>query len=107
RYFHVTGVQTCALPIFISDDHFGMMDDNEGDMAISDKLDIAVGRILAENYQSASELVDKIERYYIDASFGSWRNNFVVISDDVDIAWEQSLHATTDFIVDEIAAEKP
>src|SRR5690606_8339510 len=81
-------------------------DDNEGDMAISDKLDIAVGRILAENYQSASELVDKIERYYIDASFGSWRNNFVVISDDVDIAWEQSLQATTDFIGDEVAAEK-
>ncbi|HLV38687.1 type IX secretion system sortase PorU [Xanthomarina sp.] len=92
---------------FISDDYFGMMDDNEGDMAISDKLDIAVGRILAENYQSASELVDKIERYYIDASFGSWRNNFVVISDDVDIAWEQSLQATTDFIGDEVAAEKP
>ncbi|HLV13940.1 MAG TPA: type IX secretion system sortase PorU, partial [Xanthomarina sp.] len=92
---------------FISDDYFGMMDSNEGTMAISDKLDIAVGRILAENYQSAKELVDKIERYYIDASFGSWRNNFVVISDDVDVTWEQSLQATTDFIGDEVAEEKP
>src|SRR5690554_168596 len=92
---------------FISDDYFGMMDSNEGTMAISDKLDIAVGRILAENYQSAKELVDKIERYYIDASFVSWRNNFVVISDDVDVTWEQSLQATTDFIGDEVAEEKP
>ncbi|MEO8933679.1 MAG: type IX secretion system sortase PorU, partial [Xanthomarina sp.] len=92
---------------FISDDYFAMMDINEGSMAISDKMDLAVGRILAENYQSAKELVDKVERYYIDASFGSWRNNFVVISDDVDVAWEQSLQATTDFIGDEVTAEKP
>ncbi|MCX7551919.1 type IX secretion system sortase PorU [Xanthomarina sp. F2636L] len=92
---------------FISDDFYGMMDFNEGNMEISDKLDIAVGRILAENYQSATELVDKIERYYIDASYGSWRNNFVVISDDVDETWEQSLQATTDHIGNVVAAEKP
>ncbi|MCX7548228.1 type IX secretion system sortase PorU [Xanthomarina sp. F1114] len=92
---------------FISDDYYGMMDENEGSMEISDKLDIAVGRILAENYQSARELVDKIERYYIDDSYGSWRNNFVVISDDVNIAWEKSLQETTDFIGDEVAIEKP
>lgn len=92
---------------FVSDDYFGMMDYNEGAMDISDKLDIAVGRIIAENYQSATELVDKIDRYYIDASYGSWRNNFVVISDDVDITWEQTLQATTDFIGDEVATKKP
>lgn len=92
---------------FISDDFYGMMDFNEGDMSISDKLDIAVGRILAENYQSATELVDKIERYYIEASFGSWRNNFVVISDDVNEAWEEILEETTDEIGDEVTAEKP
>ena len=92
---------------YISDDYFGMMDDNEGSMSTSDKLDIAIGRILAESYQSAKELVDKIERYYIDASFGSWRNNFVVISDDVDKETERVLQETTDFIGEEVAAEKP
>jgi hypothetical protein len=92
---------------FVSDDFYGMMDFNEGSMDISDKLDIATGRILAENYQSATELVDKIERYYSEASFGSWRNNFVVISDDVDATWEQSLQATTDEIGNVVTTEKP
>ena len=45
---------------FISDDFFGMMDLNEGTMSSSDKLDIAVGRILADSPQRAKELVDKI-----------------------------------------------
>ncbi|TYA58239.1 type IX secretion system sortase PorU [Formosa maritima] len=92
---------------FISDDFYGMMDSNEGAMDISDKLDIAVGRILAESYQSAKELVDKVERYYVEASYGSWRNNFVVISDDVDETWEQVLQATTDSIGNAVSAQKP
>jgi len=92
---------------FVSDDFYGMMDIDEGDMDISNKLDIAVGRILADSYQRAKDMVDKVERYYIEASFGSWRNNFVVISDDVDESWEQSLQATTDEIGNEVTAEKP
>ncbi|PWI31290.1 peptidase C25 [Flavobacteriaceae bacterium LYZ1037] len=92
---------------FVSDDFFGMMDFNEGNLEPSDHLDIAVGRILADSYQRAKDLVDKVERYYIEASFGSWRNNFVVISDDVDETWEQAIQATTDVIGDDVAAEKP
>lgn len=92
---------------FISDDFFGMMDFNEGDMGVSNKLDIAVGRILAETPQRAKEMVDKIELYYQDESYGSWRNNVVVVSDDVDVAWEKVLQETTDEIGRNIAAEKP
>ena len=69
---------------FISDDFFGMMDFNEGSMSSSDKLDIAVGRILADSPQRATDLVDKVESYYEEDSFGSWRNNVIVIADDVD-----------------------
>ena len=36
---------------FVSDDFYAMMDDNEGTMISSDKLDIAVGRILADTPQ--------------------------------------------------------
>ena len=38
---------------FVSDDFYGMMDPNEGTMANSDKLDIAVGRILADDLVDA------------------------------------------------------
>ncbi|PWK18267.1 type IX secretion system sortase PorU [Xanthomarina spongicola] len=92
---------------FVSDDFYGMMDFNEGSMDISDKLDLAVGRILADSYQRAKDMVDKVERYYIESSFGSWRNNFVVISDDVDESWEKILQVTTDSIGNVVTAKKP
>ena len=81
---------------FISDDFFGMMDYNEGSMSSSDKLDIAVGRILADSPQRATDLVDKVESYYEEDSFGSWRNNVIVIADDVDEAWEDIIQSTSD-----------
>lgn len=92
---------------FISDDFFGMMDANEGTMITSDNLDIAVGRILVETPQRAKEMVDKIESYYQKEAYGSWRNNFVVISDDVDEDWEGLLQQTTDNIANLITEEKP
>jgi hypothetical protein len=92
---------------YVSDDFYGMMDANEGAMNNSDKLDIAVGRILADTPQRAKELVDKVESYYIKEALGSWRNNFVVVSDDVDKDWEGILQETTNNIGDMVTQEKP
>ncbi|TJY36528.1 type IX secretion system sortase PorU [Pontimicrobium aquaticum] len=92
---------------FVSDDFYGMMDANEGNMHSSNKLDIAVGRILADTPQRARELVDKIESYYQEEAYGSWRNNFMVISDDVDESWEGILQQTTDDIADNVTQNKP
>ncbi|MEM5566976.1 type IX secretion system sortase PorU [Psychroserpens sp. AS72] len=92
---------------FISDDFYGMMDENEGDMVDGGLLDIAVGRILADTPQRAKELVDKIEGYYGEEAYGSWRNNVIAIADDVDKDWEIILETTTDEIANEITAEKP
>lgn len=92
---------------FVSDDFFGMMDDNEGSMQTADKLDIAVGRILAETPQRAKEMVDKIQSYYIDEAYGSWRNNFITVSDDVDVSWETILQNTTDAIGEAVTQDKP
>ena len=92
---------------FISDDFFGMMDANEGSLSPSDRLDIAVGRMIVDTPQQAKEMVDKVELYHKDSSKGNWRNNFVVISDDVDDGWETVLENTTDAIGDEVHAEKP
>ncbi|MDO5972166.1 type IX secretion system sortase PorU [Flavivirga aquimarina] len=92
---------------FISDDFYGMMDTDEGTMSTSDRLDIAVGRILADTPLRAKEMVDKVASYYAKEAFGSWRNNFVVISDDVDLSWEGLLQETTDNIGNLVAQEKP
>ena len=92
---------------FVSDDFYGMMDNNEGTMISSNKLDIAIGRILADTPQRGKEMVDKIESYYVKEAFGSWRNNFVVISDDVDQDWEGLLQETTDNAGNLVTQEKP
>ena len=92
---------------FISDDFFGMMDFNEGSMSSSDKLDIAVGRILADTPQRAKDLVDKVESYYTEESFGSWRNNTIVIADDVDESWEDIIQSTSDSLATLIEINKP
>ncbi|WP_120202565.1 type IX secretion system sortase PorU [Ichthyenterobacterium magnum] len=96
---------------FVSDDFYGMMNENEGNMDGNfnafNKLDIAVGRILAESPQRAKEMVDKVETYYQSGSYGSWRNNFIAIADDVDKSWEGILQETTNDIANTVTENKP
>ena len=92
---------------YVSDDFFGMMDFNEGLMSSSNKLDIAVGRILADSNDRAVDLVDKIESYYSQDSFDDWRNKLIVISDDVDEPWENIIQSTSNNIADLISENKP
>jgi len=92
---------------FVSDDFYAMLDDNEGGSLIgSDRMDIAVGRILAEDVQRAKEMVDKINAYYQPEAYGSWRNNIVLISDDVDEEWEKRLQVATDNLGTTLNEEK-
>ena len=91
---------------YVSDDFFAMMDDNEGMMENSDKLDIAVGRILADSPQRATDLVDKISSYYNANSYGDWRNKLIVISDDVDEPWENIIQGTSNSLADLITDNK-
>ncbi|MGO1584891.1 MAG: type IX secretion system sortase PorU [Mesonia sp.] len=92
-----------------SDDFYGMMDPQEGSMGIADKLDIAVGRILADTPQLAKTWVDKIIAYENKESYGSWRNNFVLISDDADNTGSggYGIQEALDALGDNISANKP
>ena len=92
---------------YMSDDYFGMMDDNEGAMGSSDRLDIAVGRIIADDLQQATEMVTKVQQYYEQESYGSWRNRMTILSDDVDVDWEYTLENELNNLADEIVSEKP
>lgn len=62
------------------------MDSTEGNITPSsgENLDIAVGRILASSLSQAEEMVTKIIDYHDEKSYGRWRNNIVLISDDPD-----------------------
>ncbi len=111
---------TSTISSFMSDDFFGNMDLNEGTIGGEtidesgetrgdvDLLDIAVGRMLADNVLLANGLVDKVIAYQSKASYGNWRNNFTLISDDVDKDWEfNALQVNLDALGDEIENQKP
>lgn len=68
---------------YITDDYFGLLDDNEG-LFVNDLVDIGVGRFPVSTLSQANILVDKVERYYAEESFGSWRNDIAFIADDGD-----------------------
>lgn len=74
------------LATYTSDDFFGFLDDNEdiNSGAITNLLDIGIGRIPAKDPVEAKNFVDKLEAYYSPNGFGPWRNNLTFIADDED-----------------------
>lgn len=92
---------------FMSDDFFTMMDPSEGRMLSSDKMDLAVGRIIAKTPQQAFEMIRKIEEHESQPAYKSWRNDFLLISDDVDKVYEfNDIQVQLDNLGDEIAANR-
>ncbi|MES2567530.1 MAG: type IX secretion system sortase PorU [Bacteroidota bacterium] len=90
---------------FVTDDYFGLMDDNEGDLQSDgiDLVDIGVGRFPVKNKSEAIAVTNKVEHYYkrnfafnvnaIESSCttaendypqGDWRNWLCFIGDDED-----------------------
>lgn len=92
---------------FVSDDFFGLMDTNEGNMIGAQGLDVAVGRILVTNIQEAEQMVTKIIDYHDPKAFGKWRNNLVFLSDDVDKISDASLQSNLNLMSDDITTNKP
>ncbi|MEO8515280.1 MAG: type IX secretion system sortase PorU, partial [Flavobacterium sp.] len=93
---------------FISDDYFGFMENNEGNMdnGTSNGLDIAVGRILASSLTQADQMVSKVIDYHDEKSYGRWRDNIVMISDDVDRDSDGTLEIDLDKLTDAITDNK-
>ncbi|WP_291116225.1 type IX secretion system sortase PorU [Flavobacterium sp. UBA6135] len=92
----------------MSDDFFAMMDENEGRMLSSaDIMDLAVGRMLVDNIAQAYQMVDKVIDYHDIKSYGRWRNNFTLISDDVDESWEVVIQQQLDNLGNNIGIQKP
>ncbi|HEU4495887.1 MAG TPA: type IX secretion system sortase PorU, partial [Flavobacterium sp.] len=99
---------------YMSDDFYAMMDSNEGLMEDSPNnpfsshdVDVAVGRMVIGSLKQAEEMVTKVIEYHAIESYGKWRNNFVLISDDVDVAFEATLQQGIDNLGDQISASKP
>lgn len=75
---------------YVSDDYFGLLDDQEGGWEEggtsygASAVDVAVGRLPVQTPSQARQMVDKIIHYSDPATFGDWRNNYVLVADDED-----------------------
>jgi hypothetical protein len=65
---------------FVSDDFFGMLDDNEGET--TGALDIGIGRFPVQTEEEAKVMVEKVKTYMSAKSMGDWRNTVTLIADD-------------------------
>jgi hypothetical protein len=74
------------LNTYTSDDFFGYLNDSDdiNNGSRINLLDIAIGRIPAQNVAQAKAYVDKIIAYTSQASLGSWRNQMTFVADDED-----------------------
>ena len=106
--YHALNSTSSGESSFTSDDFFGLMDGSEGNIiSYFGGIDIAVGRMLVNDTKQAEEMVTKIIDYHDAKSSGSWRNNFVLIADDSDIAFDASLQNRQDKLATIINNEKP
>ncbi len=93
---------------FMSDDFFGLLDNGEGTMTTGfDGIDVAVGRMLVSTTAQAQEMVNKVIEYHDEKSYGRWRNNYVIYSDDADNLSDSSLQFGLDNLADVLTAQKP
>ena len=107
--YHALDSYTNGESSFASDDYFCYMDLNEGEVLSSSSYgsDIAVGRMLVSSAQQADEMVNKVIEYHDLKSYGSWRNNYVAISDDSDKISDASLQLRQNNLTDVIYFQKP
>ncbi|RQO30717.1 hypothetical protein DBR32_08280 [Taibaiella sp. KBW10] len=70
---------------FATDEFYTLLDDGENVNLNNNTgayIDIGLGRIPAGNLAEANDVVDKIKRYTSPLSFGEWKNNLTLVTDD-------------------------
>lgn len=67
---------------YSTDDYFGLLSDGDGTRPSVEKLNIAVGRIPANNVGEAAVAASKIRQYLYSMPAGNWRSRLLVLADD-------------------------
>ena len=106
--YHALSSNTIGEGSYASDDFYGLMDAGEGNIgSFFGGIDIAVGRMLNNDATQAEEMVNKVIEYHDIKSYGSWRNNYIMVVDDSDKSSDASLQNRQNILVDKITFEKP
>ena len=66
------------------DDFFVCLDEGEGEVSSTDKMDMGIGRMPVNTSEEANNAVEKLRSYYSQNSFGNWKNRATIIADDAE-----------------------
>ena len=69
---------------YVMEDYFGLLDDGEGRLLTSDKVDLGVGRFPVTAVEEAKVMVDKSINHMSNANAGGWKNIVSILGDDGD-----------------------
>ncbi len=106
--FHALSSSTIGELSFCTDDFYGLMDADEGNMDyFYGGLDVAVGRMLVSTIKQAEEMVNKVIEYHDIKSYGNWRNSYTYIADDADKSSDVELQVRQNALADNLWATKP
>lgn len=78
---------TSPLNSYVSDDYYGLLDNNEGtwNPSNNDIADVGIGRLPAKTPDEAFAMVKKIKHYELPSTMRDWRNIISFVADDEDI----------------------
>lgn len=71
-----------TIASYVTDDYFGLLNDEEGTNISSDRLDIGIGRFPVTTTQQATDVVNKTIGYMNNTDKGNWKNQVCFLGDD-------------------------
>jgi hypothetical protein len=92
---------------YCSDDYFGLLDPHEGLWLNNDLIDLGIGRFPCKTKTEAEALVEKVIKYRSTEAFGSWKNQFTLVADDMDASWEHAFVTESNMYADTIESKYP
>ena len=73
-----------TLYSYVTDDYYGLLDDDEGTNIVRDKIDLGIGRLPCHDEATAAVFVDKIICYLNNENVGAWKNRVIMMADNGD-----------------------
>ena len=68
---------------YVCDDYFVCLNDRNNNKPVRQmKMDYGIGRFPVSSLEQATNMVNKVERYYTVKKYGKWRDKILLIADD-------------------------
>lgn len=77
---------TDEIESYTTDDIVACLADGSGAIIAQDKMSVAVGRMPVKSVSEAKDVVDKLYSYVTKQDFGTWKNNILMVADDMNNA---------------------